>query len=313
MIFRRGRDQEFVGVTPGQVPVDGTGSTRPVRGGREWKGEVAVQFHPPKDVSPALAGTVLDGQVNPADLGAMMIDLSLRGWFRIGKQGDDWELQLLRPIVASELTPAEVLLLQGLFLGQAEYVLLSQIKKQLAGPLRQCRDQLYQDVVAHGWYQRHPDPGRLATWWFGRSPRTAAGTAVRIQTLGFRKYLATAEADQIRFEEAADQFSRYLPYAMIFGLAERWAGVIGEVVRRAQFTDAAAVAAEFASDPMAWYLLDGMLDLAELGVASLDLADLVGEAGGLFDSLDGLGGLAEAFDGLSDFFGDFDLFDLFDF
>ncbi|MEL4504981.1 hypothetical protein AAEX63_09120 [Luteococcus sp. H138] len=312
MIFRRGRDQEFVGLTPGQVPVDGTGDTRPVRG-KEWKGEVAVQFHPPHGVAPALAGTVIDGQVNPSDLGAMMIDLSLRGWFTIAKEGDDWQLTLQRPIVASELTPAEVVLLQGLFPGQVETVLLEQVKKQLAAPLRQCRDLLYQDVVRLGWYPRHPHPGRISTFVRGRTPRTAIGTAVRIQTLGFRKYLATAEADQIRFEEAADQFSRYLPYAMIFGLADRWAGVIGEVVRRAQLTDAAAVAAEFASDPMAWYLLDGMLDLAELGVAGLDLAELVSDTSGLFDSLDGLSGLADAFDGLSDFFDGFDIFDLFDF
>lgn len=312
MIFRRGCDQEYVGVTPGQVPVGGAAQTRRVRGGREWKGEVAVQFHPPRGVSAALAGTVIDGEVNPRDLAAMMIDLSLRGWFKISKQDDDWELQLLQPIVAAELTPAEVLLLQGLFPGQTEYSMLGEVKKHLAGPLRQCRDQLYAEVVQQGWYPRHPNPGRIATFFQGRTPRTASGTAVRIQTLGFRKYLATAEADQIRFEEAADQFSRYLPFAMVFGLADRWAGVIGEVVRRAQLTDAAAVAAEFASDPMAWYMLDGMLDLAELGVAGMDLAGLLGDADGLFEALD-IGLLGDAFDGLSDFFGDFDLFDLLDF
>ena len=36
----------------------------------------------------------------------------------------------------------------------------------------------------------------------GRTPRTAVGSAVRIQALGFREYLTKAEANQIRFEEA---------------------------------------------------------------------------------------------------------------
>jgi hypothetical protein len=59
--------------------------------------------------------------------------------------------------------------------------------------------------------------------------RTEDGTAVLAQTLGFRQYLATAEANQIRFEEGQDIFSRYLPYAIIFGLADRWARVFAEL------------------------------------------------------------------------------------
>ncbi|QGQ21055.1 DUF2207 domain-containing protein [Cellulomonas sp. JZ18] len=64
----------------------------------------------------------------------------------------------------------------------------------------------------------------------GAAPaRTADGTAVLAQTLGFRRYLATAEAEQLRFEEGEDLFSRYLPYAIVFGLAERWARVFADL------------------------------------------------------------------------------------
>jgi len=52
---------------------------------------------------------------------------------------------------------------------------------------------------------------------------------VLAQTLGFRQYLATAEAEQIRFEEGQDVFSRYLPYAIVFGLTERWARILADV------------------------------------------------------------------------------------
>ena len=48
---------------------------------------------------------------------------------------------------------------------------------------------------------------------------------------GFRRYLETAEADQIRFEEGQDLFSRYLPYAIIFGVAERWAKVFDDLAK----------------------------------------------------------------------------------
>lgn len=64
----------------------------------------------------------------------------------------------------------------------------------------------------------------------GAAPaRTADGTAVLAQTLGFRRYLATAEAEQLRFEEGEDLFSRYLPYAIVFGLADRWARVFADL------------------------------------------------------------------------------------
>jgi uncharacterized membrane protein YgcG len=59
--------------------------------------------------------------------------------------------------------------------------------------------------------------------------RTEDGTAVLAQSLGFRRYLAPAEANQLRFEEGEDIFSRYLPYAIVFGLADRWARVFAEL------------------------------------------------------------------------------------
>jgi uncharacterized membrane protein len=58
----------------------------------------------------------------------------------------------------------------------------------------------------------------------GKLPaRTGRGSAALARVLGFKKYLTTAEAGQIKFEEREQIFSRYLPYAMVFGIAERWA------------------------------------------------------------------------------------------
>ena len=60
--------------------------------------------------------------------------------------------------------------------------------------------------------------------------RTPVGSAVAIQSFGFKKYLETAEADQIRWEEGQDIFSQYLPYAIAFGCAERWAKLVEDLV-----------------------------------------------------------------------------------
>lgn len=64
------------------------------------------------------------------------------------------------------------------------------------------------------------------TW---TKPRSAAGRALYEQSRGFQLYIATAEAEQIRFEEGIDVFSRYLPYAMIYGEAERWSGIFDQL------------------------------------------------------------------------------------
>lgn len=60
--------------------------------------------------------------------------------------------------------------------------------------------------------------------------RSALGHALFVQLAGFREYIATAEADRIRFDEGEDVFSRYMPWAMVFGEAERWAKVFAELV-----------------------------------------------------------------------------------
>jgi uncharacterized membrane protein len=63
-----------------------------------------------------------------------------------------------------------------------------------------------------------------------RGQRIAEGRAMCDQVEGFRSYLATAEADQLKFEEGEDIFSKYLPWAIIFELADRWARICGDLV-----------------------------------------------------------------------------------
>jgi len=60
--------------------------------------------------------------------------------------------------------------------------------------------------------------------------RTPLGSAIAIQSLGFKKYLETAEADQIRWEEGQDIFSEYLPYAISFGCADHWSSIVQELL-----------------------------------------------------------------------------------
>ena len=66
--------------------------------------------------------------------------------------------------------------------------------------------------------------------------RSATGSAMLAQARGFELYLRTAEADQIKFEEGIDVFSRYLPYAIMFGVAERWTKVFEQLAADGRYT-----------------------------------------------------------------------------
>ncbi|MDQ1547619.1 MAG: hypothetical protein QOH69_2523 [Actinomycetota bacterium] len=68
--------------------------------------------------------------------------------------------------------------------------------------------------------------------------RSALGHAVFVQLEGFKQYIATAEANQIHFEEGTDIFSRYLPWATAFGEADHWTGVFAELAKEGKYDTA---------------------------------------------------------------------------
>jgi hypothetical protein len=196
--------------------------------------------------------------VDLAVRGYLRIEELPRGhWF----SSRDWRLtQLEQP--DETLLSYEVLLLAAIFDGR-DSVLVSELRRTFATDLRKVESGLYADVVRLGWFRRRPDTTRqrwkalgvvctalgagltylLARYTHAglvgiacvlaglvlvvvssRMPaRTAKGSAALARVLGFRQYLRTAEAEQLRFEERADIFSRYLPYAIVFGETDRWA------------------------------------------------------------------------------------------
>ncbi len=360
---RRGRDEMFTGITPGELPGLGHQVGRTRVPGREYAGTVAVRFTPPDGVTPGLAGTVIDGRADSADLGATIVDLAVRGHLTVTalpKQSadpapagadpatartTDYLLRRVQPPpVGDELRPYEQTLLDGLFAGPhaddhtGAAVRMSELGPDFAQRMREAQVGLYREVVERGWYREHP---RIVGRRFGcvtgvlailaaivlvavvwqlrregeaslvglllplgvatagvllfrgartRSARTAEGTAVRIQTMGFREYLTKAEASQIRFEEARDVFSRFLPFAVVFGVADRWARLFAEVAAHAH---AAGIADAYFD--LSWFDVD--LSGLELLGDGLDLlTDGVGGVGDLAHTLSGPDGLAELAD-----------------
>ena len=61
----------------------------------------------------------------------------------------------------------------------------------------------------------------VASHWMPR--RTAKGTGLVRRVRGFREYMDVAEEEPSKFAEKANLFYEFLPYAVVFGLTEKWA------------------------------------------------------------------------------------------
>jgi uncharacterized membrane protein YgcG len=279
LAVRRGRDERYLGITPGLQP--SFGEDLPV-GRVGWRRDpVAVQFAPPPGVRPGELGALIDERVETLHVTATIIDLAVRGYLTIEQTGrprkagkdresfaGDWKLTRPKDKTPTGLRGYEATL-YGLLFGGGRVTSLSRLRRNFLGKLIQVKADLEQDIEDRGWFRTRPSKVRarwrtyawvtivagLALTWalaartsYGllgpavvlagvvllvlsaRMPaRSAQGTALLAQTRGFRLYLEKAEAHQLRFEEGEDIFSRYLPYAIIFGVAERWAALFAEL------------------------------------------------------------------------------------
>jgi len=287
---RSNRDQVYLGLTPGVTP--GRSQSAAV-GHDRGDAPVAVQFTPPRDARPGEVGTLIDATADDRDVTATLVDLAVRGHLKIAQPGKhDFQFTLLSG--GDQLVDYESNLLSRLFAGGNQVTTDDLKDESYAGLLNDTRNDLYRRVSSElRWFTRNPVMVRglavlggiglviagvgvglllgLVGWGllglagvitgvgvlimnnkFGA--RTADGSAVLAQAKGFELYLTTAEADQIKFEEGIDVFSRYLPYAMVFGVAERWTKVFEQLAARGAY-----------SFPTYWYVgYYGGLGMGEL-------------------------------------------------
>jgi uncharacterized protein (TIGR04222 family) len=267
---KNGRDQRYAGLPPGTVPLAGQ-EAQVVPNDPDIP--IPVAFSPPK-IPVAEAGLLMDGQVDSRETAATIIDLAVRGALKVQSLGeDDFQVILVDPNRAA--APHEMVLLNSLFGGDPPGAVRDlSAKGSLASAHEAMRDSVRNQVTARGWFRKVPSAtarsvsfGVIAIAVFAafavgawvllllipllpiiitvavirfklrRGQRTAEGRAVCDQVEGFKTYLATAEADQLKFEEGEDIFSKYLPWAIIFELADRWAKICADLVAMGRLPD----------------------------------------------------------------------------
>jgi uncharacterized protein (TIGR04222 family) len=200
----------------------------------------------------------------------------------------DWRLVRL-DAPADQLQPYERLLLDGLFRDGGD-VTLSSLRTTFVERLHSVEDSLYSDAKQQGWFTVRPDKvrGRWALGGVGltalaigiavllamftglgliglalvvvglvfllgagRMPaRTAKGTAMLRRVRGFRQVIETADRYFAQWAEQENVFPKMLPYAIVFGLTEKWAAAFASLAQDPTTTPA-----------MAWYVPHGVASL----------------------------------------------------
>jgi hypothetical protein len=261
---KNGRDRRYAGLAPGTVPLPGQ-TAEVVANDPDLP--IPVAFSPPR-IPVAEAGLLVDGQVDARETAATIIDLAVRGALTVQSTGkDEFTVTLVNPDVA--VAPHEMVLLTTLFDGQPPGAVKDLSTQGSLLPAHQAMQEAVRgQVAARGWFTKVPSAAATRGIGYGgialiavlgftigawvllilvpllpilitvliirlkmrRGQRTADGRAITDQVEGFKTYLATAEADQLRFEEGEDIFSKYLPWAIAFELADRWAKVCGDLV-----------------------------------------------------------------------------------
>lgn len=270
---RAKRDLVYLGLTPGTVPTDNRAANVGLKD--TSKIPVAVQFQPPAGARPGEIGTLIDATADGVDVSATLIDLAVRGYLTIEPRPQSSNFTMhLRNADWSELENYEATLLRQIFDGEGARTMRQLQDRSYHTVMSGARDRLYRRMVDRHWFVANPKFGNaflttagvvllgvggllafllwnasLALWglpfiilglglfFIGASSkrRTARGSAMLQQARGFELYLRTAEANQIKFEEGIDVFSRYLPYAMIFGVADRWARIFEDLERAGRY------------------------------------------------------------------------------
>ncbi len=139
------------------------------RGRDPRAGPVAVQYAPPKGMSPAEAGTLVDEDAAMRDITATIVDLAVRGYIVIeekeksGMMGllhnKEYVFHLKKALQEwSGLKAHELVLLGGIFSNGAQTdVELSSLQNEFYRNLPNIKNGIFDELMERGYFQHRPD------------------------------------------------------------------------------------------------------------------------------------------------------------
>jgi uncharacterized membrane protein len=132
-------------------------------------GPVAVQYAPPEGMSPAEAGTLVDEDAAMRDITATIVDLAVRGYIVIEEKeksemmglvhNKEYVFHLKKGLQEwTGLKAHELALLAGIFSNGAQTdVELSTLQNQFYKNLPGIKNNIFDELMEHGYFQHRPD------------------------------------------------------------------------------------------------------------------------------------------------------------
>jgi uncharacterized membrane protein YgcG len=127
---------------------------------------VAPMYEPPKGMTPAEAGTLIEDAIHPRDITSTIVDLAVRGYIKIEEKVDtilvfhhkDYIFHLLKAQDGwgPELAPHERVMLENIFVGGTE-TRLSSLKNRFYTTIPIVREDIMSTLKRKGMYMLDPD------------------------------------------------------------------------------------------------------------------------------------------------------------
>jgi Predicted membrane protein (DUF2207) C-terminal domain/Predicted membrane protein (DUF2207) N-terminal domain len=239
--------------------------------GRDALGRRTIipEFEPPLGLRPAEVGVLLDDRLDRRDVTAGIVDLAVKGVLTISDKDDERRLILHRErLPGADLSGFQRKLVSGIF-GDAKHdVAMADLKYEFHKNLEGLRASVLDHLVRRKFFPRRPDKvvsgwmgattatllGSVALGWVLKFPlpywlglgiaavvmflivphmprRTKRGLDALARVKGLQEYMVTAERDRMK-DLPMEAFERLLPYAIAFGIHDRWIGAFADLFER---------------------------------------------------------------------------------
>lgn len=184
----------------------------------------------------------------------------------------DYELEIIKDYAkAAGIQSHEKKILDSIFEGKNK-IKISDLKFKFYKHIEGIKKEIYENLIEGGYFVHNPEKIRTMYMWIGFSfigsmifagtmvvllmgptavfsivvtgilfvifgrimPRkTVKGANTYIEIKGLEEYIRTAEKDRIKFQEDQNLFfEKLLPYAMVLGLGEKWAGAFKDLYKK---------------------------------------------------------------------------------
>ncbi|MFA5775184.1 MAG: DUF2207 domain-containing protein [Ilumatobacteraceae bacterium] len=235
----------------------------------KMKAVTIAQYEPPDNASPGEVGVLIDERADMKDVSASIVNLAVSGYLIIHEKKEKkflstetaYTFERTAKPVPEKFPSHERALLDGLF-ASGTNVALKDLRTKFITTLKDVKKNLYAEVTDRGYFTGNPErvrtkylgigiallivfaiiPGMFLFFWgiaaigamliafaWFLPRRTPTGVEANWHARGFKLFLETAEKYRLKWQEKENIFEQYLPYAMVFGVADKWAKAFADL------------------------------------------------------------------------------------